>query len=158
MNILKQEGIRCIILTSGTLAPLPPLISELDLDVKVFLENPHIVKEDQICVKILTQGPDRETLSSSYKNRDNINYVRSLGNTIVNVCRFVPNGLLIFFPSYPLLQKCQERWQELGIWTSIADQKVYLILMIYKRLFEPIIYHYTCSLYLWNQNKRKLSK
>lgn len=34
-----------------------------------------------------------------------------------------PNGLLIFFPSYPLLNKCQEFWQENGIWSQISRQK-----------------------------------
>lgn len=69
MNILKAEGIRCIILTSGTLAPLAPLITELELNVKVCLENPHIVKHDQICVNIIPRGPDGEPLTSTFRNR-----------------------------------------------------------------------------------------
>lgn len=124
MYALKRQGIRCIILTSGTLAPLAPLISELEIDFKVHLENPHIIKESQICVKILCKGPDEQLLSSAYSNRDNSNYMRSLGNTILNVCRFIPNGVLVFFPSYFTLQKCQDHWQQTGIWTNISKLKV----------------------------------
>lgn len=69
MRTLKEEGIRCVILTSGTLAPLAPLITELELEMKIHLENPHVVKEDQICVKILPCGPDGEQLISTFTNR-----------------------------------------------------------------------------------------
>lgn len=69
MNLLKEQGARCIILTSGTLAPLKPLIAELQLDIKIALENPHIIGPDQICVRVLKQGPDCVELSSAYKNR-----------------------------------------------------------------------------------------
>lgn len=69
MNMLMEQGVRSVILTSGTLAPLQSLISELEINVKVCLENPHIVKSDQVCVKILSQGPDGEILNCNYQNR-----------------------------------------------------------------------------------------
>lgn len=31
--------------------------------------------------------------------------------SIVNFARIVPNGLLVFFPSYPVMNKCLEHWQ-----------------------------------------------
>lgn len=69
MQHLLGKNVRSIILTSGTLAPLKPLISELDIPVAVKLENPHIVNNSQVCVKILSNGPDREQLTSNYENR-----------------------------------------------------------------------------------------
>jgi len=29
----------------------------------------------------------------------------------VNFARQVPHGLLLFFPSYPVMEKCVEQWQ-----------------------------------------------
>lgn len=69
MNMLMKYEVKSLILTSGTLAPLRPLISELELSVPVRLENPHVVKGNQICVKILTKGPDMEILNCNYQNR-----------------------------------------------------------------------------------------
>lgn len=69
MNMFMGKGLKCVILTSGTLAPLKPLISELAISVPVFLENPHIVKNNQICVKIVSTGPDQEVLVCNYQNR-----------------------------------------------------------------------------------------
>lgn len=119
-----DQGVYCVIITSGTLAPLKPLISELDLNVGVRIENPHIVKGDQVCVKILTKGPDQEPLNCNYQNRDNPKYLRSLGQLITNLIRVIPDGVLIFFPSYPIMQKCQQYWQESGIWDEINKTKV----------------------------------
>lgn len=124
MNMLMNQGIRSLILTSGTLAPLKPLISELELKVQVQLENPHIVNNKQVCVKIIPQGPDGELLNCNFQNRDNPKYINSLGRTILNIVRFIPNGLLIFFPSYPIMLKFREFWEKNGIWNNLNEQKV----------------------------------
>lgn len=123
MKMLLELGVRTVILTSGTLAPLRPLISELGIAVGVHLENPHVVSKQQICVKILSNGPDGEPLNASYSNRDNVNYITSLGMAIINITRMVPHGMLIFFPSYPVMSKCQEVWQGSEIWSSICRMK-----------------------------------
>lgn len=69
MNMFMACGVRSLILTSGTLAPLKPLISELELKVDVRLENPHIVTEEQVCVKIVPAGPDNTQLNCNFHNR-----------------------------------------------------------------------------------------
>lgn len=69
MQHLVGKNVRSIILTSGTLAPLKPLITELDIPISVNLENPHIVGHSQVCVKIISHGPDKEQLTSNYENR-----------------------------------------------------------------------------------------
>lgn len=69
MKNMMDGNVRCVILTSGTLAPLAPLISELEITVPVTLENPHVVKDSQVCVEILCKGPDMEVLNCNYQNR-----------------------------------------------------------------------------------------
>uniref|UniRef100_A0A1A9VRD2 Regulator of telomere elongation helicase 1 homolog n=1 Tax=Glossina austeni TaxID=7395 RepID=A0A1A9VRD2_GLOAU len=123
MEQLLNKNARSIILTSGTLAPLKPLIAELALPVMQQLENPHIVSQSQVYVKIIGAGPDREPLMSNFQNRDNPKYVSSLGSTILNVARIVPDGLLVFFPSYPLLNQCVNSWQASGLWADLSRFK-----------------------------------
>uniref|UniRef100_A0A182MAW6 Regulator of telomere elongation helicase 1 homolog n=1 Tax=Anopheles culicifacies TaxID=139723 RepID=A0A182MAW6_9DIPT len=127
MKRLLDSGPRSIILTSGTLAPLKPLISELNMPVAVTLENPHIIGRNQVYVKVITHGPDRVELNSSFKNRSNPKYLSSLGRTALSLCPIIPGGLLIFFPSYPLLHKCCEEWQASGIWEQINRIKTIFI-------------------------------
>ncbi|KAK4886994.1 hypothetical protein RN001_003265 [Aquatica leii] len=142
MSTLMDTEVRSIILTSGTLAPLKPLVSELEIPLPVQLENPHIVKENQIYVRILDKGPDGVELNSNYRNRDNPEYLSSLGRTILNLSRIIPNGMLIFFPSYPLMQKCQEHWQEQGIWDSIYIQKKIYVEPKRKEAFNTVMIDY----------------
>ncbi|XP_051173035.1 regulator of telomere elongation helicase 1 homolog [Leptopilina boulardi] len=123
MQQMVDQGIRSVILTSGTLSPLKPFISELGIPIGVQLENPHIVTGKQVCVGILAQGPDSEPLNSSYNTRNNPKYLASLGQTVYNFSALIPNGLLVFFPSYPIMKRCQEEWQTLGLWTKIAERK-----------------------------------
>lgn len=123
MQQLVDQGIRSVILTSGTLSPLKPFISELGIPIGVQLENPHIVTGKQVCVGILSQGPDSEPLNSSYNTRNNPKYLASLGQTVYNFSALIPNGLLVFFPSYPIMKRCQEEWQTLGLWTRISERK-----------------------------------
>lgn len=123
MANLTGRQVHSIILTSGTLAPLKPLVSELALKVTQSLENPHIIKSSQVLAKIIPQGPDGTVLNAGYNNRDNPKYVHSLGMTIKTIANFTPNGLLVFFPSYMLMNKMQEEWQKTGMWNIIHEVK-----------------------------------
>lgn len=69
-------------------------------------------------------------LNSSYNFRSTDAYMLELGNTIVNFTRLVPKGLLVFFPSYSILEQTIERWQRpsdgesnLSIWERILHLK-----------------------------------
>lgn len=59
-----------------------------------------------------------------YFHRNDPKYIASLGRTVYNFSCIVPDGLLIFFPSYPIMKKCRDEWQNMGLWTQIAERKV----------------------------------
>ncbi|KAI5070881.1 hypothetical protein GOP47_0013132 [Adiantum capillus-veneris] len=111
MEEFSQLGVRSVILTSGTLSPLNSFALELKLPFLVRLENPHVIGSDQVWVGVVCSGPSGRPLNSSYRTRDSLEYKIDLGNTIVNFARIVPDGLLVFFPSYYLLNQCMEAWQ-----------------------------------------------
>ncbi|CAK9810667.1 Regulator of telomere elongation helicase 1 homolog [Anthophora quadrimaculata] len=142
MQQLMEQGVRSIILTSGTLSPLKPFISELEIPIDIQLQNPHIIKKDQICVGILGQGPDGYSLNSSFNTRNDPKYIASLGRTIFNFSCLIPHGLLIFFPSYPIIRKCKEEWQNTGLWTKIADRKSIYVEPQYKDGFTNVMNEY----------------
>lgn len=47
----------------------------------------------------------------------------SLGNTIVELTKVVPNGMLVFFPSYELMDLCKEFFERKHIWEEIQQEK-----------------------------------
>ncbi|XP_067904325.1 regulator of telomere elongation helicase 1 isoform X2 [Heterodontus francisci] len=123
MAELVRQGVQSIILTSGTLAPLSSFTSEMQIPFPVSLENPHVIDKHQIWIGIVPKGPDGVQLSSAYNQRFSPEYMSSLGKTMVNLSRVVPNGLLVFFPSYPVMDKSLEFWKEQGISNRIEEIK-----------------------------------
>lgn len=123
MKELAEQGARNIILTSGTLSPLDSFTTELQVPFPIQLENPHIIQGHQVWVGVVNKGPDGFSLNSSFKNRSDPRYSASLGQTILNFSRVVPDGLLVFFPSYTVMRKCKEEWEESGIWGKLSTQK-----------------------------------
>ncbi|XP_073396887.1 regulator of telomere elongation helicase 1 homolog isoform X3 [Physcomitrium patens] len=129
MEEFSKMGVRSVILTSGTLAPLESFAIELNLAFDVRLENPHVIDASQVWVGVVSNGPSGRPLNSSYRSRDSIEYKLELGNTIVNFARIVPDGVLVFFPSYYLLNSCIEAWQTVTsgpaatVWERICRNK-----------------------------------
>lgn len=132
MRNIAQDA-RSIIVASGTLAPINSFAWELGIKFDVFLENPHVIDKSQVLVAALQNGPNGNKLSSSFENRTRVDYVYDLGNTIANFVRTVPDGVLVFFPSYGTLEFCVDKWKipvkgaKESIWDRIS------------RLKEPIV-------------------
>lgn len=75
------------------------------------MENPHVILDSQIWAVVVPVGPSGYSFNSSYRSRDSPEHKLELGNAIVNFARIVPDGLLIFFPSYYLLDKLINYWK-----------------------------------------------
>ncbi|XP_046714369.1 regulator of telomere elongation helicase 1 isoform X2 [Silurus meridionalis] len=137
-DLLRQE-VRCIILTSGTLSPLSSFTCEMQIPFPVSLENPHVIQKDQIFVSIIDKGPDGVQLSTAFDRRFVPENMASLGNTIVNLSRVVPHGLLVFFPSYPVLDKTLEYWKASGHVDRIESMKPMFVEPKGKGTFTEVI-------------------
>uniref|UniRef100_A0A8C7HEY0 Regulator of telomere elongation helicase 1 n=1 Tax=Oncorhynchus kisutch TaxID=8019 RepID=A0A8C7HEY0_ONCKI len=139
MQELVRQGVRSIILTSGTLSPLSSFTSEMQIPFPVCLENPHVIQHDQIFVSIIDRGPDGVQLSSAFDRRFVPENMASLGNTVVNLGRVVPHGLLVFFPSYPVMDKTLEFWRANGHADRIENIKPMFVEPRGKGTFTEII-------------------
>jgi regulator of telomere elongation helicase 1 len=127
----EAHGTHSIILTSGTLHPLESFAAELSIKLPVRLQNAHVIAANQLWCGVVRKGPGGHTLNSSYANRSDPGYQRDLGNAIVNFCRIVPNGVLVFFPSYGVMRACIGTWQggDPGktVWDRIRQYKAAVI-------------------------------
>ncbi|XP_010874078.1 regulator of telomere elongation helicase 1 isoform X2 [Esox lucius] len=142
MQELVRQGVRSIILTSGTLSPMSSFTSEMQIPFPVCLENPHVIQNDQIFVSIIDRGPDSVQLSSAFDRRFVPENMTSLGNTVVNLSRVVPHGLLVFFPSYPVMDKTLEFWRANGHADRIENIKPMFVEPRGKGTFTEIIHGY----------------
>jgi regulator of telomere elongation helicase 1 len=110
MRELADLNVRSILVTSGTLSPLDSYALELDLPFPNRLENPHIISSDQIHVRVMGRGVSQKLLTSSYERRQETEYYVELGNTLASLSRVIPGGMLVFFPSYGVMETAMDRW------------------------------------------------
>lgn len=83
----------------------------------------------------MTRGPkssngDRESIFNfSYQNRDNEGVLYDLGRSILKVAECTPGGMLIFFQSYRVMERCYEIWDGQKLNQEIekkASKKVFM--------------------------------
>lgn len=53
-----------------------------------------------------------------------------LGVTLEEICKIAPGGILVFFPSYKLLEKLHRRWTQTGQWSRLNAEKPLFVGMV----------------------------
>nr|XP_043634675.1 regulator of telomere elongation helicase 1 homolog [Erigeron canadensis] len=113
-----------VILTSGTLSPMNSFQSELGVQFGNSLEAPHVINVDsQLWAGVIHSGPDNYPLNASYKTSEGYDFQDALGTSLEEICKVVPDGCLVFFPSYKLMDKLRSRWSQTGQWSRLNAQK-----------------------------------
>lgn len=69
MKPLFEKGIRCLIMTSGTLEPVKELEREMEIPNPITLINKHIIKPSQVFVNIVSKGKDGAAFCATSKKR-----------------------------------------------------------------------------------------
>ncbi|CAI5945687.1 unnamed protein product, partial [Closterium sp. NIES-64] len=105
------------------------------------LENSHVITQEQVWAGVLPVGPSGVVLNSGFKTRSptrlperhGLCYRLLVRLIIVNICRIVPGGVLVFFPSYSCMDSSIQAWQlppagrhnsaALSVWQRIGLQK-----------------------------------
>ncbi|XAR61530.1 RNA helicase [Bertholletia excelsa] len=117
-----------VILTSGTLSPMNSFSSELGVQFGISLEAPHVINVDsQLWAAVISTGPGNYPLNASYKTMDGYAFQDALGTSLEEICKVVPGGSLIFFPSYKLMEKLCNRWRETGQWSRLNARKTLFV-------------------------------
>ena len=112
LRAVAAAGARSLLLTSGTLSPLPALAAELaPLAFPVTLENPHVVPDSHVWASVVSSGPMGARLNSSFRTRESGEYKSDLGCLVASVAAAAPGGLLVFFPSYAALGSAVSHWK-----------------------------------------------
>jgi len=97
-------------LTSGTLSPLSSFEAELQMEFQQKLENPHVISPDQVNISILKRGVGNCEFKFDFQSRENHEMIDDLAITMSKLASKIPGGMLIFFPSYRLMNDTFERW------------------------------------------------
>ena len=140
-----KEETRSIVLTSGTLSPMASFSSELDVPFSQRLEANHVIDRRQVWIRTLSHGPTGQSLNATYRNAESYAFQDELGRVVAQVCETVPHGVLLFLPSYAMLNKLSERWKQNSgcrIWQRMIAKKVVVTEPRFSDEFESCIRHF----------------
>uniref|UniRef100_A0AAQ4PJC3 DNA 5'-3' helicase n=1 Tax=Gasterosteus aculeatus aculeatus TaxID=481459 RepID=A0AAQ4PJC3_GASAC len=112
-----------VVLTSGTLSPMGSFSSELGVDFTIKLEANHVIDKSQVWVGTVGEGPQGRKLLATFKHTETYIFQDEVGALLLHVCQVVAKGVLCFLPSYKMLDKLRERWNNTGLWEKLERHK-----------------------------------
>eukprot|EP01122_Echinamoeba_exundans_P003903 TRINITY_DN13950_c0_g1_i1.p1 TRINITY_DN13950_c0_g1~~TRINITY_DN13950_c0_g1_i1.p1 ORF type:complete len:983 (+),score=165.37 TRINITY_DN13950_c0_g1_i1:153-3101(+) len=124
------KNARSIALVSGTLAPFDGLRAELGLENAGSNKVPHVslttshvlATEAQLSVtRIKAFG--NIPLRVDYKNQERADFQDAIGSILLSLIGAIPDGVLVFLPSYAMLDKLSRRWKSTGLWSKFQAVK-----------------------------------
>ncbi|WBW72840.1 ATP-dependent DNA helicase Chl1 [Schizosaccharomyces osmophilus] len=117
---------RSVTLAGGTMSPLDDFIELLFSESKSRIDEfscGHIVPKENVLTLLLSKGPSQVPYEFSYQNRTREDLTRELGRTLVNFTSLVPDGVVVFFPSFSYLQFITDVWKNDGILERLQKKK-----------------------------------
>jgi Fanconi anemia group J protein len=72
-----------------------------------------------VFARVVGRGLEGQQLLATYRQADKLEYQDALGQLMLGVAHTVPDGLLLFLPSYALMDKLHKRWQVCVCATSV---------------------------------------
>lgn len=72
---------------------------------------PHVVDvKRQVWAGVL-YGSKESAILATYTHTESHQFQDAVGQAVLEICSVVPDGVLMFFPSYSLLEKLRSRWE-----------------------------------------------
>ncbi len=69
------------------------------------------------------QGPTGQSLTATFRASNAPSFQDELGLAIAEVCEALPHGILLFLPSYSLMDKLIVRWKMTDLWKRLEKRK-----------------------------------
>lgn len=127
---------RAVILAGGTMSPMSDytshLLSYVPSSLITTLSCGHVIPKENLVAWTLSTGPTGKTFEFTYGKRGGMEgeeMLDDLGRAVLNICGVVPDGVIVFFPSYNFLDAVIKRWQiavpgaKGSVWERLAAKK-----------------------------------
>lgn len=106
------------------------LFPSLEPDKVTTLSCGHVIPPENLCVWTLASPrPGAPPFEFSFQKRGDTEMITQLGLAILNLCSLVPDGVVIFFPSYGYLDEVVAVWQKSqgastqSVWDRLGTRK-----------------------------------
>ncbi|KAF1973302.1 DNA repair helicase [Bimuria novae-zelandiae CBS 107.79] len=130
------EDARAVVLAGGTMSPMSDyedhLFSYLDRAKITTLSCGHVIPSSSLLAIPVVQTLRGTEFNFTFEKRNTEQMMIDLAHTILSVVRHVPDGVVIFFPSYSYMDTCTAAWKRIrltptpdsaSLWDSICNVK-----------------------------------
>ena len=94
----------------------------------------HVIPKENLSTIVLGNGPTgKNSFEFTYENRDNLELLDELGQTLVSLSTIIPDGMVVFFASYSTMEAILAHWKRPK---NKGDISLYQRLQRKKHLFE----------------------
>lgn len=76
---------------------------------------------------MVTKGRDQSPLSTKFEMRDDQNVIKNYGDMVIQFAKTVPDGMVVFFPSYSYMETIITAWHEWGVLEQVEAHKLLFI-------------------------------
>ncbi|KAL8972408.1 MAG: hypothetical protein Q9183_000569 [Haloplaca sp. 2 TL-2023] len=127
------EDARAVVLAGGTMSPMEDYIRHLFGYVPAARLRTwtcgHIIPKENLLVRSVSKSPAGVELDFSFATRDSMSLINALGHCLVDLAATIPDGLVVFFPSYAYLDQVSARWQKpvvdsSSVWARLEQHKI----------------------------------
>ncbi|CAD6196630.1 unnamed protein product [Caenorhabditis auriculariae] len=125
------DGARSTVLVGGTMEPAELLIETLSRGsqksgVKRFSCN-HVIDDNQLLTLAIDKTVDGKIFQLNYQTRNDKQVLKSLSLTLNALLPQLPNGVVVFFPSYDFLFMFQKELENFGILNKMKEKKAVFV-------------------------------
>lgn len=119
-----RKQVHSIMLTSGTLTPFNYWECELRIPFEIKLDNKHVVDaRTSVIAGIIPNADDGTPFNFNYTNRDNQALYLGLCNLLIHFSKAIAHGILVVFPSYPIMNKLRAVMNQNGLGQDLSAVK-----------------------------------
>lgn len=109
------------------------LLSYLDRSKIVTLSCGHVIPPSNLLAMPVVQTTDGSEFDFTFGSRNKDTTIVNLGNAIVSFSQHIPDGVVVFFPSYSYLDTCIAAWKRMSV--PMSRQTVWSRLVQIKPVF-----------------------
>ncbi|CBX94319.1 hypothetical protein IAQ61_006322 [Plenodomus lingam] len=121
------EEARAVVLAGGTMSPMSDyenhLLPYLDHSQIMTLSCGHVIPPSNLFAAPVIQAPSGAAFDFTFENRNKETTLVDLGYSILAFAQHIPDGVVIFFPSYSYLHTCVTGWKRIS--TTDSQQKLW---------------------------------
>jgi len=121
------QKFQSVILMSGTLSPLDMYPKMLNFHPVVRASFEMSITRPCISPMVVTKGADQTILSSRFESRDDPSVTQNYADLVISMAAVVPDGMVVFFPSYSYMERAVMQWHESGKLTALQEHKLLFI-------------------------------